>query len=53
MEFDNHLSLKVMDHIRVNADGKLAVILVTGTRVRCESLNCSELKIMSLGFLVN
>jgi len=32
-EFDYDLSRKVLDHIEVTADGKLAVILLTGTRV--------------------
>ena len=32
-EFDYNLSRKVLDHIEVTADGKLAVIFLTGTRV--------------------
>ena len=32
-EFDYDLSRKVLDHIEVTADGKLAVIFLTGTRV--------------------
>ncbi|MPM46379.1 hypothetical protein SDC9_93078 [bioreactor metagenome] len=32
-EFDYDLSLRVLDHIEVTADGKLAVIFLTGTRV--------------------
>ena len=32
-EFDYDLSRKVLDHNEVNADGKLAVIFLSGTRV--------------------
>jgi hypothetical protein len=32
-EFDYDLSRKVLDHIEVTADGKMAVIFLTGTRV--------------------
>ena len=32
-EFDYDLSRKVLDHIEVTADGKLAVIFLTGTKV--------------------
>jgi hypothetical protein len=33
MEFDYDLSLKVLNHIEVTADAKLAVTFRTGTRV--------------------
>ena len=32
-EFDYDLSRKVLDHVEVTADGKLAVTFLTGTRV--------------------
>jgi len=32
-EFDYDLSQKVLDHIEVTADGKLAVIFLSGMRV--------------------
>lgn len=33
IEFDYHMSRKTLDHIEVAADGKLAVLLLMGTRV--------------------
>ena len=32
-DFDYDLSLRVLDHIEVTTDGKLAVIFLTGSRV--------------------
>ena len=32
-EFDYELMMKILDHVEVTADGKLAVIFLTGTRV--------------------
>jgi hypothetical protein len=32
-EFEYDLALKVLDHIEVTVDGRLAVIFLTGTRV--------------------
>ncbi len=33
--FDYELSLRVLDHIEVTPDGKIAVIFLTGTKITC------------------
>ena len=33
--FDYELSLRILDHIEVTPDGKLAVIFLTGTKITC------------------
>ena len=37
-EFDYELSLKILDHIEVTIDGKLAVIFLTGTKITVQQI---------------